>query len=291
MIKLIASDMDGTLIGDNGNISEENIEAIHKAQENGIKFAIATGRAYADVKPFLDKYNLQCECAVLNGAEYRDENGKIIEGIYIDKKRSSEILNIILKYGLSAEIYTDQGYYTTNTREEMLEGIMRRVKNFHPNIKTRDEAYNYAINNPHFVSMNYITNLEDFINSDINVGKFVSFGDSIDKINELKKELAILPGLAISSSFVTNVEVNDINATKGKILVKASEKMGIKRKEVAILGDAYNDYSMFLEFSNSFAMENAIPEIKKAAKYVTASNIESGVAKAIIKMLNDDNEF
>lgn len=291
MIKLIASDMDGTLIGDNRNISEENIKAIHKAQKSGIKFAIATGRAYTDVKPFLDKYNLECECAVLNGGEYRDKSGKIVEGIYIDKKRSNEIIDIILKYGLSVEIYTDKGYYTTNTKEEMLEGIMRRARSFHPNIKTKDEAYNYAINNPHFLRMNYITNLEDFINSDINVGKFVSFGDSIDKINELKKELANLPGLAISSSFVTNVEVNDINATKGKILVKASEKMGIKREEVAILGDASNDYSMFLEFSNSFAMGNATPEIKKAAKYITASNIENGVAKAITKILNNNNEF
>ena len=64
--------------------------------------------------------------------------------------------------------------------------------------------------------------------------------------------------------------------------------MGIKRDEVMVLGDGLNDYSMFKEFTNSVAMENAIPEIKEAAKYITASNIESGVGKAIRRMLDGE---
>ncbi|MGN0144898.1 MAG: HAD family hydrolase, partial [Clostridium sp.] len=58
MIKLIASDMDGTLIDTNHNISEENLKAIKEAQRNGIKFAIVTGRAYDDVRPIIEKYDL-----------------------------------------------------------------------------------------------------------------------------------------------------------------------------------------------------------------------------------------
>lgn len=73
----------------------------------------------------------------------------------------------------------------------------------------------------------------------------------------------------------------------GKILLKAIERYNIKREEVAVLGDGMNDYSMFREFPCSFAMDNAVPEIKKAAKYITASNDESGVAKAIDKILNE----
>ena len=95
-----------------------------------------------------------------------------------------------------------------------------------------------------------------------------------------------MDGLAISSSFVTNIEINDVNATKGRILAKVAEKMGIRKEEVAILGDGSNDYSMFVEFPNSFAMENAIPEIKEVAKYITASNSDHGVAKAIYRILD-----
>ncbi len=286
MIKLIAADMDGTLIGNNRKISKENIEAIKIAQEKGVKFAIATGRAYEDVKPFLDEYGLKCECVVLNGGEYRDIAGKIVVGIYIDKSIAAKILNIMSKYDLAVEIYTDNGYYTTNTKEETLKGMIKRAKTFHPDVTDPDEIYRNAINHPHFNKMNYITNLDEFLKSDLNIGKFVSFAESIDEINVLKKELNKLDGLAISSSFVTNIEINDVNATKGLILAKVAEKMGIRKEEVAILGDGSNDYSMFVEFPNSFAMENAIPEIKEVAKYITASNSDHGVAKAIYRILD-----
>ena len=286
MIKLIAADMDGTLIGNNHKISKENIEAIKIAREKGIEFAIATGRSYEDVKPFLDEYGLKCECVVLNGGEYRDIAGKIVVGIYIDKSIAAKILNIMSKYDLAVEIYTDDGYYTTNTKEETLKGMIKRAKTFHPDVTDSDEIYINAINHPHFVNMNYITNLDEFLKSDLNIGKFVSFAESIDEINVLKKELNKLDGLAISSSFVTNIEINDVNATKGLILAKVAEKMGIRKEEVAILGDGSNDYSMFVEFPNSFAMENAIPEIKEVAKYITASNSDHGVAKAIYRILD-----
>ena len=286
MIKLIAADMDGTLIGNNHKISKENIEAIKIAREKGIEFAIATGRSYEDVKPFLDEYGLKCECVVLNGGEYRDIAGKIVVGIYIDKSIAAKILNIMSKYDLAVEIYTDNGYYTTNTKEETLKGMINRAKTFHPDVTDPDEIYRNAINHPHFNKMNYITNLDEFLKSDLNIGKFVSFAESIDEINVLKKELNKLDGLAISSSFVTNIEINDVNATKGLILAKVAEKMGIRKEEVAILGDGSNDYSMFVEFPNSFAMENAIPEIKEVAKYITASNSDHGVAKAIYRILD-----
>lgn len=287
MIKLIASDMDGTLIGLNGKISKENIEAIKLAQRNGIKFAIATGRAYDDVKPILDEYDLKCECVVLNGGEYKDVSGKTVAGIYISKNKTIEILKVISKYdNLSVEIYTDNGYYTTNSREKTLNGMIKRTKTMHSYLTDPDEIYKYAITNPHFVKMNYITNLDEFLDTDIKIGKLVSFAESIDEINVLKEELNKLDGLAVSSSFITNIEINHINATKGSILAKVAEGIDIKKKEVAILGDSSNDYSMFVEFPNSFAMENAIPEIKQAAKYITASNIEHGVAKAIYKILD-----
>ncbi len=287
MIKLIASDMDGTLIGTNRKISKENIAAIKMAQEKGIVFAIATGRAYEDVKPFLDECGLTCECVVLNGGEYRDIAGEIVAGIYIDKSIAVQILNIMANYDAAAEIYTDDGYYTTNTKEKTLKGMIERVKAFYPALIDSDEIYQHAITHPHFAKMKYITNLQEFLKSDINIGKFVSFAGSIDEINVLKQALNKLSGLAISSSFPMNIEVNDVNATKGRILAKVAEKIGIRKEEVAVLGDSSNDYSMFVEFPNSFAMGNAIPEIKKVAKYITASNAEHGVAKAIYRILED----
>ena len=81
MIKLIASDMDGTLLNDDHMISEENLKAIRKAQEMGRHFTIVTGRDYDTVKPYLEECNLKCECILSNGAEYRDINGNVIENV------------------------------------------------------------------------------------------------------------------------------------------------------------------------------------------------------------------
>ena len=277
--------MDGTLLFDQ-KISKENLEAIQAAQKKGVKFAIATGRAYEDVKPFLDEYGLTCECVVLNGGEYRDITGAIVEGIYIDKSLVIEIISIISECNLAVEIYTNDGYYTTNTKEEILEGMVKRSKVFRPHITDPNEIYQNALNHPHFITMKYITNIDDFLKSNVEIGKIISFADSADELNGPREKLHKLGRTAVSSSFTTNIEINDINATKGRILAKAAARMGINKDEVAILGDGLNDYSMFIEFPNSFAMENAIPEIKEVAKYITASNMEHGVAKAIYRMLD-----
>ena len=285
MIKLIASDMDGTLINSDHTISEENIAAIKEAESRGIKFAIVTGRAYGDVRPIIEKYDLNCECVALNGGEYYDKDGNILEGIYIDKSKVREILNVMMNGEFSVEIYTDKGYYTTNNEDETLRGMIKRAKTFHPCLQSEEEYIKFAKENPHFINMNYITDIDEFLSSDVKIAKFVTFGESEEEVSALRKEVEKLEGLAVSSSFITNIEVNDHRATKGAILAKVSEQFDINRNEVMVLGDGLNDYSMFKEFPNSVAMKNAIPEIKEIAKYITDSNNNSGVGKAIDKVL------
>lgn len=287
MIKLIAADMDGTLIGSNREISKENIEAIKKAQKMGIKFAIATGRAYCDVIPMMKKYDLKCDTLIMNGAQYLDEHGKIVESTYIDKEKVENILESMKHDNISVEIYTDDGFYTTDSEEEILEGMIRRGRLSHPELKTTEERVAYAKNSVHFQNMKYINNLDEFINNH-NIAKFVSFSESENVIHELREKVLKIGGLAVSGSFKTNIEVNHIDAEKGKILAKVIKNYNITRDEVAVIGDGLNDYSMFKEFKCSFAMENAIPEIKEAAKYITAGNDESGVAKAIEEILTKD---
>ena len=284
MIKLIASDMDGTLLGNDQKISKENLKAIRAAQAKGIAFAIVTGRTYEDVKPLLEEYALQCECVLMNGGQYKDVQGQTVMGVYLDKGIVPEILKVMAEMGFAAEMYTDQGYYTANTREELLSGMMLRAKTYCPAGEAA-ELQQQATAHPHFVHMHYIKDVAEFLKTDVNIGKIVSFAESAAEISRLREALQRLPGLAISSSFATNIEINDIKATKGHILAKVAEKIGLEKTEIAVLGDSLNDYSMFVEFPHSFAMGNAIPEIKKAAKYITATNAEDGVAKAIYRIL------
>lgn len=284
MIKLIVSDMDGTLLNRNHQISKGNLEAIRKAEENGIRFAIATGRAYSDVKPLLDENNLTCECILSNGAEYRDENGNILEEVAIEKDSARKIINMIQKDGLSVEIYTDNGFYTIDSKENSLKETVRRIQTFNPGTSDED-ALEQAKIHPHFINLNYIENIEEFLNSDIKIAKFIAFYEDEETTLKVKKTLEDIEGIAISSTFSRNIEINNKKAQKGLILAKVIEKLGIKKEEVIVLGDSYNDISLFTEFPISFAMENAVPEIKELAKYITDTNYNDGVAKAIYKAI------
>lgn len=286
MIKLIASDMDGTLLNEKHKIDKETVIAINKAEEAGIVFAISTGREYDTVKPLLIENNIRCQCVLMNGAEYRDEDGNILEEINIELETATKIINILQKEKVSARIFTNKGIYTTDSKEEALKEMIFRTLSFNPEL-TQEEAIEIAKVQPYFTQLKYILDLDEFLNSDMEIRKFVAFHNNIELINKMKKIIGKLEGIAVSSSFRDNIEITHITAQKGIILAKVAEKMGFKKDEVLVLGDSFNDYSMFTEFPESVAMGNAIPEIKEIAKYITDTNDNLGVAKAIYRVLEE----
>lgn len=287
MIKLIASDMDGTLLNNNHDIDKETVEAIRKAEDAGIIFAISTGREYESVKPILDKHNIKAQCILSNGAEYRDEEGNILDKVNINEESAKRVIDILEKNNLSARIFTNKGVFTTSTREEALKEVMYRTMSFNPDL-SEDEAREISENLGFFIGLQYIEDINKFFEEGIEIRKFVAFNKDIDLIDKIKKVISQIEGLAISSSFIDNIEITDINAQKGIILEQVAVKMGIDREEVMILGDSFNDYSMFEIFEETVAMENAIPEVKAVAKYITDTNDNLGVAKAIYNVLNNE---
>lgn len=290
MIKLIASDMDGTLLNNYHDIDKETVEAIKKAEEAGITFAISTGREYDSVKDILEKHNIKAQCILSNGAEYRDEDGNILEVININHERAKKIIDILNEYKLSARIFTNKGVFTTSTREEALQEVIFRTLSFNKGM-TEEEAREISEKSAFFTCLKYIDDINKFFEEGIEVRKFVAFHKDIDFINKVKKKIAEeVKSLNITSSFADNIEITDEKAQKGIILEKVATKMGLKRKEVMILGDSFNDYSMFEIFEETVAMKNAIPEVIEIAKYVTDANDKLGVAKAICHVLNNTME-
>ena len=287
MIKLIASDMDGTLLNNKHDIDKETVEAIAKAEECGITFAISTGREYDSVKDVLAKHNIRCQCVLSNGAEYRDEDGNILAVINIKEESAKKIMEIMKANKMSSRIFTDKGVFTISTREEALQEVIFRVKSFEPGISD-EKARELAKSQSFFKNLQYIDDIDKFFEDGIEVRKFVAFHGDIDLIKRMKEEIGRIEGLAISSSFSDNIEITDVNAQKGIILEKVSKEMGLKNEEVMILGDSFNDYSMFEIFEESVAMKNAIPEVKEIAKYITDSNDKLGVAKAIYNVINNE---
>ena len=284
MIKLIASDMDGTLLNDDHMISDENLRAIRKAQEMGRHFTIVTERDYGAVKSYLEECNLKCECILSNGAEYRDVNGNVIESVYMNKDSVKIVFDILNDAGLCIQLMTNKGSYVTN-KESDKKAIIDRFKLFNPKMN-EEEVIEFVESFHKQRGMNYIDNVYEILDSDVEVLKIVTFDNDENLIAKLKEKLKEnTSDLAVASTFSNDIEISDIEAQKGLILAKTIKKMGIDKSEVIVLGDSFNDYSMFTEFENSYAMENAIPEIKEIAKYITDTNNNDGVAKAIYKSL------
>ena len=284
MIKLIASDMDGTLLNDDHMISEENLKAIRKAQEMGRHFTIVTGRDYGAVKSYLEECDLRCECILSNGAEYRDVDGNVIESVYMNKESVKIVFDILNEAGLCIQLMTNKGSYVTN-KESDKKAIIDRFKLFNPKM-TEEEVVEFVEKFHKQRGMKLIDNIYEVLENDVEILKIVTFDNDEKLIARLKEKLReSTSDLAVASTFNNDIEISDIKAQKGLILAKAIKKMGIDKSEVIVLGDSFNDYSMFTEFENSYAMENAIPEIKEIAKYITDSNNNDGVAKAIYKSL------
>ena len=128
--------------------------------------------------------------------------------------------------------------------------------------------------------------INKIISSEMVFYKIITSHKDKETIRDLKEKINKIGGLAVASISEYDIEVNDIQAQKGLILAKVAKMKGIKKDEVMVLGDSFNDYSMFTEFKNSYAMKNAMDEIKKIATYITETNNNDGVGKAIEKVLN-----
>ena len=172
---------------------------------------------------------------------------------------------------------TNNGSYVTN-KESDKKAIIDRFKLFNPKMN-EEEVIEFVEKFHAERGMKYIDDVYEILESNVEVLKIVTFDNDEKLIANLKEKLAV------ASTFSNDIEISDIEAQKGLILAKTIKKMGIDKSEVIVLGDSFNDYSMFTEFENSYAMENAIPEIKEIAKYITDSNNNDGVAKAIYESL------
>ena len=273
-IKLIVTDLDGTFLNTNHvTIPQENIDTFKKAHEMGIKVAIASGRTkiltdyIVEQLPFLD-YLITSNGAIT----YDMKTGKAVCSTLIDNKQSIEIFNILKDYNLIYEIYFNGDCYMNNESYSMFDA--EHVP-------------------PHIHAL-----LKDFIKpvSDL---KTLIDGQGIEKLNilslsgeeriALEEKINKTCNVAFASSFPIvkgangNLEMTDINATKGFAVKGLADALNIGKENIMCFGDGENDCSMLSFADYSFAMANGNEIAKSTAKFVTDTNDNCGVANAIKK--------
>ena len=291
MIKLIASDMDGTLLNSDHKIPKENIELIKFAQKNGIQFVVATGRAYYEALPALNNENIKCDVISFNGGIIYDKNGNIINITPMKLKDLYYTIEILKSLEISYQLYTKNTIYTNSIETDITAYIdLIRANGEEPNEQhLRQEAKNR-------LALGHITevdNIELYLNQEDNPAiKVIGISNDLEKLKHATELLSGNDNISVTSSGANNVEIMDKKATKGEALKIVADIHDINLKNAIAIGDNLNDQAMLDIVEYSIAMKNGNKELQKTAKFITEkTNSEGGVADSVMKLLKEKNEF
>ena len=257
-IKLIALDLDNTLITKTTDFSNEDLAAIDKARKAGIYVTLASGRAYRSLKIFLDRLNMDTYSISTGGAIVSDPNNKRVYTKFVEPKTAAEIIRFAYENGYYAQVYFNDDFVFYREGAE-------------------SALYEKATSVPGILDETL------FLQDKIETPKIL-FIDAPERIEALIPIIASrFPGIKAERSFPEYLEINHMDCGKGSALAALGEMLGVKQEEMMAIGDSEIDVSMIKYAGIGVAMGNAAEHIKKVADYVTSDVRESGVAKAIEK--------
>lgn len=273
-IKLICIDMDGTLLMDESNISDEDKNIIRKAVNAGIHVAITTGRVYNCAHLYSKLIGLNTGIIASNGAFIADAKGNSIYKNPLDIKDVKDFLTITEKYNLLSYLTANFGLIST---KELPENNIYRSLN-----KTLKDEEQIKL-----ITVNSIEEAYNLYPDEILKGVCIGDTDDSNLIKARNELHEINNDLEIVSSWNNNFEVMRKGSSKGEAVEKLTKHLNLNREEVMCIGDSENDVSMIKFAGLGVAMGNAIDVVKNEANYITDTNKHSGVSKAIQKFVLD----
>lgn len=279
-MKLIAIDLDGTLLSQHTYITQENVQAIRKAQTQGHIVMICSGRAPEDIQEILKKYELSCPLAGSNGTVVQAE-GKLLGSVSMRQDNIFQIAKKLDEVRAPYRIYTNQGIFVPEDWSERvntnLQGDTIKVDGL------SDDLFKRITEQPQQSDLiKYFHDYNElFGREDLKVQKFFILTLNQQKKSELAAYLNNISGAAATSSGPMNIEVMDQDGNKGNALKIMADYYGISMADTVAMGDSFNDIPMLQVAGLSIAMGNADPAVKQLCKTVTLPNSENGVAYAL----------
>ena len=285
MIKLIAIDIDGTLLNSYGKITEKNKKAIQKALNNNIDVVLTSGRNPRAILPIAKEINSEKYIISGNGATIYDiKNQKTIYSNYINKKKIFEIIDICEKNSMFYNVYTNDQILTKSLNYNILYYYHENKKNSEEKqikINIVNDMYDYIekYNDDDFLKITVCDNDEMVFKSIINKIKTVKDIDVLEVSHMSKKIIKYGTEEHEISYFYTEITNKDVN--KWSAIKKLIEILNINKEDVMAIGDNINDKEMVTNAGIGVVTENSMSSLKKIADRVVTSNNESGVAEAI----------
>ena len=266
MLKLIATDMDGTLLNDKKEMPEQTFDVIDRLHAKGVTFAVASGRQYLSIQRLYDEIKDDIVIIAENGGIILDQ-GEIIFADTMSRDDVREIVAAVNK--VSGLKITLCGLKSAYMFEEnlMSELPLESVNDYFP-IRT------------------IIKSLDD-LPADEEIVKFAIFDPQLNARENIYGKLKHLTHkyqFAVSGAEWTDIMNLGIN--KGAAIQKLQKKLDATKEETMVFGDALNDYEMMQEAYYSYAMANAVPEIKEISNFTAPSNEEQGVVRVLENLLS-----
>ncbi|MCD7033547.1 Cof-type HAD-IIB family hydrolase [Metabacillus sp. GX 13764] len=281
-MKLIAIDLDGTLLSSKIKISEENIAAIRKTQESGHVVMVCSGRAPEDIKKILKDHHLDCPVAGSNGTVVYIKE-KLLHMVSLAENDAKTVAAILEDDHMPYRVYTSHGIYVPKKWSQYVSEVIQSGRAAIDNLKAKE--YTYITEQPKENDMikvfDEVSELLD--NEVVAIQKFFILTLDMDQKEKLSKVLGNMEGVNVTTSGQLNLEVMEKNGNKAAGLRAVAEHFGIKIEDTVAIGDNFNDLPMLEAAGLSVAMGNGDPEIKKLCDVITLANDENGVAYALDK--------
>lgn len=271
-IKLIALDLDGTLLNSNKELTERNARALGRAADAGMEIVPTTGRFFDGMPEAVRTLPFLHYAITINGAQVQDiRTGEVIYRAELPLEQALAIMECLDTLPVIYDCYQDNWGWITRSMQE--------------------RAAEYAPDH-HYLGMlrtlrEPVEELKEFLRQK---------GRDVQKVQLFAKDQAVraevlktyedrFPGTKVSSSVVNNVEINTAAANKGDAIRALAKHIGITMGQTMSFGDGINDLSMIAACGVGVAMENACDEVKRAANVMAPSCDEDGVARVIEEML------
>ncbi len=260
-VRLIASDIDGTLLNRSNVIPRENVEAILRAQRKGVVVAIATGRFPENAYLLLENYGLRCPVIGINGGRIVDERLRVIQERFMLPGAGEEAQRVLEEEGADYFIFAPKAVCASRTdlrhHSEASYGDRIRALGFsyyhgaaEARALARESIYKFFVHN--------------------NV-----------PLLPLREKLKAIRGVQLTQSSPRNIEIMPLGVDKGQGVRDYARSMGILLEETMTLGDEENDIPMLAAAGYGVAMGNGSRLAKAAARYLTDTNENCGFAKAV----------
>ncbi len=269
-VRLIALDLDGTLLDSSKNLSEGNRAALAEAAARGIHIVPTTGRFFGAMPQSIRDLPFVRYAITINGAQVYDrESDTALVREEIPVAMALDILRLLDTYDVIYDCYQDNWGWMTAALQE--------------------KAADYAPD-AHYLRMirelrKPVPELKSTLSErDRDVQKIMLFARDLSVRAEIAEKVKSgFPRIAVSSSTPNNLELNISTAHKGVALARMAETLGFGVGECMACGDGLNDLTMIQSAGLGVAMANACPEVLAAADFVSASNDDDGVAVAVRK--------